>query len=51
MALWAQIFPQLQYIPTETLNELYTEPLPLDVRHYLASWIEDQIWYDITVAY
>ncbi|XP_056094680.1 signal transducer and activator of transcription 6 [Rhinichthys klamathensis goyatoka] len=44
MALWAQISPQLQYLPTETLSEIYTETLPLDVRHYLASWIEEQIW-------
>ncbi|CAM4678585.1 unnamed protein product [Leuciscus chuanchicus] len=49
MALWAQMTPQLQYLPTQTLNELYPETLPLDVRHYLANWIEDQIWEEFDV--
>uniref|UniRef100_A0A8C1GCB3 Signal transducer and activator of transcription n=1 Tax=Cyprinus carpio TaxID=7962 RepID=A0A8C1GCB3_CYPCA len=50
MALWAQMTPRLQYLPTQTLNELYPDSFPLDVRHYLASWIEEQRWYDITVT-
>ncbi|XP_026099679.1 signal transducer and activator of transcription 6 isoform X1 [Carassius auratus] len=44
MALWAQMTPQLQYLPNQTLNELYPDTFPLDVRHYLASWIEEQRW-------
>uniref|UniRef100_A0A8C2FR31 Signal transducer and activator of transcription 5B-like n=1 Tax=Cyprinus carpio TaxID=7962 RepID=A0A8C2FR31_CYPCA len=44
MALWAQMTPRLQYLPTQTLNELYPDSFPLDVRHYLASWIEEQRW-------
>ncbi|XP_043080065.1 signal transducer and activator of transcription 6 isoform X2 [Puntigrus tetrazona] len=49
MALWAQMTPQLQYLSTQTLNELYPETFPLDVRHYLASWIEEQRWENFDV--
>ncbi|XP_016315951.1 signal transducer and activator of transcription 5B-like [Sinocyclocheilus anshuiensis] len=49
MALWAQMTPQLQYLPTQTLNELYPDTFPLDVRHYLASWIEEQRWENFDV--
>uniref|UniRef100_A0A8C2H8J2 STAT transcription factor protein interaction domain-containing protein n=1 Tax=Cyprinus carpio TaxID=7962 RepID=A0A8C2H8J2_CYPCA len=51
MALWAQMTPQLQFLPTQILNELYPDTFPLDVRHYLASWIEEQRWYDITKSF
>uniref|UniRef100_A0A672K1M1 Signal transducer and activator of transcription n=1 Tax=Sinocyclocheilus grahami TaxID=75366 RepID=A0A672K1M1_SINGR len=50
MALWAQMTPQLQYLPTQTLNELYPDTFPLDVRHYLASWIEEQRWENFDVG-
>uniref|UniRef100_A0A671TER6 Signal transducer and activator of transcription n=1 Tax=Sinocyclocheilus anshuiensis TaxID=1608454 RepID=A0A671TER6_9TELE len=49
MALWAQMTPKLQYLPTETLNELYPDTFPLDVRHYLAGWIEEQRWENFDV--
>ncbi|RXN11723.1 signal transducer and activator of transcription 5B-like isoform X1 [Labeo rohita] len=49
MALWAQMTPQLQYLPTQTLNELYPDTFPLDVRHYLATWIEEQRWENFDV--
>uniref|UniRef100_A0A672KHS7 Signal transducer and activator of transcription n=1 Tax=Sinocyclocheilus grahami TaxID=75366 RepID=A0A672KHS7_SINGR len=49
MALWAQMTPKLQYLPTETLNELYPDTFPLDIRHYLASWIEEQRWENFDV--
>ncbi|XP_048033277.1 signal transducer and activator of transcription 6 isoform X1 [Megalobrama amblycephala] len=49
MALWAQMTPQLQYLPTQTLNELYPDTFPLDVRHYLANWIEEQRWESFDV--
>ncbi|XP_058619339.1 signal transducer and activator of transcription 6 isoform X1 [Onychostoma macrolepis] len=49
MALWAQMTPQLQYLPTQTLNELYPDTFPLDIRHYLASWIEEQGWENFDV--
>ncbi|KAK7132393.1 hypothetical protein R3I93_018817 [Phoxinus phoxinus] len=44
MAMWAQMSPQLQFLPTQMLSELYPDTLPVDVRHYLANWIEEQIW-------
>uniref|UniRef100_A0A8C1SDI9 Signal transducer and activator of transcription n=3 Tax=Cyprinus carpio TaxID=7962 RepID=A0A8C1SDI9_CYPCA len=49
MALWAQMTPQLQFLPTQILNELYPDTFPLDVRHYLASWIEEQRWENFDV--
>lgn len=49
MALWAQMTPQLQYLPTQTLNELYPDTFPLDIRHYLANWIEEQAWENFNV--
>lgn len=48
MALWTQMTQQLQHLTTQMLNELYPETFPLDIRHYLASWIEEQGWYDVT---
>uniref|UniRef100_A0A8C1QB55 Signal transducer and activator of transcription n=3 Tax=Cyprinus carpio TaxID=7962 RepID=A0A8C1QB55_CYPCA len=41
--------PQLQFLPTQILNELYPDTFPLDVRHYLASWIEEQRWENFDV--
>lgn len=49
MALWAQMTPQLQFLSTQILNELYPDTFPLDVRHYLASWIEEQKWENFDV--
>ncbi|XP_051517085.1 signal transducer and activator of transcription 5B-like isoform X2 [Myxocyprinus asiaticus] len=49
MALWEQITCQLQYLPTQTLNELYPDTFPLDIRHYLANWIEEQAWENFDV--
>lgn len=45
MALWAQISQQLPNLSNQTLSELYPDTFPIDVRHYLASWIEGQRWY------
>lgn len=46
MALWMQVSQKLSYLTNETLMELYpTETFPIDIRHYLASWIEEQRWY------
>lgn len=46
MALWNQISQKLPYLPNETVLELYpSETFPIDIRHYLASWIEEQRWY------
>ncbi|XP_027026124.1 signal transducer and activator of transcription 6 isoform X2 [Tachysurus fulvidraco] len=50
MALWMQISQKLPYFPNETLVELYpSNSFPIDVRHYLASWIEEQRWEDFNV--
>ncbi|XP_060751097.1 signal transducer and activator of transcription 6 isoform X2 [Tachysurus vachellii] len=50
MALWMQISQKLPYFPNETLVELYpSNTFPIDVRHYLASWIEEQRWEDFDV--
>ncbi|XP_060794408.1 signal transducer and activator of transcription 6 isoform X2 [Neoarius graeffei] len=50
MALWMQISQKLPYFLNETLLELYpTETFPIDVRHYLANWIEEQRWEDFDV--
>lgn len=51
MALWMQISQKLPYFPSETLVELYpSETFPIDVRHYLANWIEEQRWYVSTLS-
>lgn len=49
MALWMQISQLLPKLPNQTLNELYPDAFPIDVRHYLANWIEDQRWEDFNV--
>ncbi|XP_056588908.1 signal transducer and activator of transcription 6 [Triplophysa dalaica] len=49
MALWTQMTQQLQHLTTQMLNELYPETFPLDIRHYLASWIEEQGWENFDV--
>ncbi|KAG9340274.1 hypothetical protein JZ751_021721 [Albula glossodonta] len=43
MAQWKQVQLQLQYLSTQDLNELYPPAFPMDVRCYLASWIEEQL--------
>lgn len=44
MTQWAQMTQHLQFMATEVLNELYPATFPIDIRHYLASWIEGQQW-------
>ncbi|KAL6483066.1 hypothetical protein MHYP_G00079380 [Metynnis hypsauchen] len=46
MALWMQISQQLPHLTNQTLSELYPDTFPIDVRHYLANWIEEQRWED-----
>ncbi|XP_076874710.1 signal transducer and activator of transcription 6 isoform X2 [Brachyhypopomus gauderio] len=46
MALWVQISQQLPNLSNQTLMELYPDSFPIDVRHYLANWIEEQRWED-----
>lgn len=46
MAQWSQMTQLFQYLSTETVNDLYPARFPIDVRHFLAEWIEQQIWED-----
>ncbi|XP_012991812.1 signal transducer and activator of transcription 6 isoform X1 [Esox lucius] len=46
MAQWAQMKQLIPYLPTQALNELYPNSFPMDVRCYLANWIEEQRWED-----
>ncbi|KAL4228952.1 Signal transducer and activator of transcription 5B [Mactra antiquata] len=46
MALWAKT----QQLPKESLvqvQQTYSSYFPIDLRHYFASWIEEQRWTDI----
>ncbi|XP_061112728.1 signal transducer and activator of transcription 6 [Conger conger] len=47
MAQWRQLKLQLQYLSHQHMNELYPPTFPMDVRCYLASWIEEQCWDEI----
>ncbi|XP_035236988.1 signal transducer and activator of transcription 6 isoform X2 [Anguilla anguilla] len=47
MAQWKQLQLQLQCLSHQHLNELYPPTFPMDVRCYLASWIEEQCWDEI----
>ncbi|XP_062397256.1 signal transducer and activator of transcription 6 [Sardina pilchardus] len=50
MAQWEQMKLLVQRLPTQALSELYPpSTFPMDVRHYLASWIEDQPWEEFDV--
>ncbi|XP_034234971.1 signal transducer and activator of transcription 5B-like isoform X3 [Thrips palmi] len=43
MALWAKA----QSLPPEALQQvraIYTDRFPIEVRHFLASWIEEKMW-------
>lgn len=46
MAQWSQMTQLFQCLSTETVNDLYPARFPIDVRHFLAEWIEQQIWED-----
>lgn len=46
MAQWIQITQLFQYLSPEMVNDLYPAKFPIDVRHFLAEWIEQQIWED-----
>ena len=43
MALWAKT----QTVPTENsqqVHEIYSGDFPIEVRHFLATWIEEKFW-------
>uniref|UniRef100_A0A665VTP7 Signal transducer and activator of transcription 6-like n=1 Tax=Echeneis naucrates TaxID=173247 RepID=A0A665VTP7_ECHNA len=46
MAQWVHMSQLIQRLPDETVNSLYPpNAFPIEVRHFLAEWIENQIWY------
>ncbi|KAB7505902.1 Signal transducer and activator of transcription 5B [Armadillidium nasatum] len=47
MSLWNRA----QQLPPDLLRQVYGETFPIEVRHYLASWIEDNLrqWSEIEV--
>lgn len=46
MAMWIQA-QQLQGDALHQMQALYGQHFPIEVRHYLAQWIESQLWYVI----
>uniref|UniRef100_A0A8C4NXD7 Signal transducer and activator of transcription n=1 Tax=Dicentrarchus labrax TaxID=13489 RepID=A0A8C4NXD7_DICLA len=47
MAQWIHMSQMIQCLPHETVNNLYPpSAFPIEVRHFLAEWIENQRWYD-----
>ncbi|XP_055520442.1 signal transducer and activator of transcription 5B-like isoform X1 [Leucoraja erinacea] len=47
MAFWGEVMKQQQFLPQ--LQELYGKHFPIEVRHYLAEWIEKQPWSSINI--
>uniref|UniRef100_A0A668AIR1 Signal transducer and activator of transcription n=1 Tax=Myripristis murdjan TaxID=586833 RepID=A0A668AIR1_9TELE len=48
MAVWIQA-QQLQGEALHQMQALYGQHFPIEVRHYLAQWIESQLWYAVRV--
>ncbi|XP_010746597.3 signal transducer and activator of transcription 6 [Larimichthys crocea] len=47
MAQWSHMSQMIQCLPDETINNLYPpNAFPIEVRHFLADWIESQRWDD-----
>jgi hypothetical protein len=46
MALWAKA-QQLQGDALQQVRAVYGEHFPIEVRHFLAAWIEEKMWYVI----
>lgn len=49
MAMWIQA-QQLQGEALHQMQALYGQHFPIEVRHYLAQWIESQPWYAIIIV-
>jgi signal transducer and activator of transcription 5B len=50
MALWAKA----QQLPQEALQKVrsvYGEHFPIEVRHFLSTWIEEKMWYVLVNAF
>lgn len=50
MAMWIQA-QQLQGEALHQMQALYGQHFPIEVRHYLAQWIESQLWYAIDLDF
>uniref|UniRef100_A0A8C9TUB7 Signal transducer and activator of transcription n=1 Tax=Scleropages formosus TaxID=113540 RepID=A0A8C9TUB7_SCLFO len=46
---WIDVTHKMKCLPTQVLSELYPSQFPMEVRYYLASWIEEQHWEDFNV--
>lgn len=52
MAQWLQMSQLIQCLPDQTVNSLYPPAsFPIEVRHFLADWIESQRWYTNTCTW
>uniref|UniRef100_A0A8C4I9F8 Signal transducer and activator of transcription 6, interleukin-4 induced n=1 Tax=Dicentrarchus labrax TaxID=13489 RepID=A0A8C4I9F8_DICLA len=50
MAQWIHMSQMIQCLPHETVNNLYPpSAFPIEVRHFLAEWIENQRWDDFAL--
>ncbi|TNN82845.1 Signal transducer and activator of transcription 6 [Liparis tanakae] len=50
MAQWTRVSQMLQSLPSDTVNKLYPpNAFPIEIRHYLAEWIERQRWDDFVL--
>ncbi|GCC37453.1 signal transducer and activator of transcription 5B-like isoform X2 [Chiloscyllium punctatum] len=47
MAFWSEIVKLQQFLPQ--FQALYAQRFPIEVRHYLAEWIEQQPWSSIHI--
>ncbi|KAM9855801.1 signal transducer and activator of transcription 6 isoform 2-T2 [Aulostomus maculatus] len=50
MAQWTRISQLIQYLPDQTINDLYpSATFAIEIRHFLSDWIEQQRWEDFTL--
>lgn len=50
MAQWLHMSQLIQCLSDEQVNNLYPpSAFPIEVRHFLAEWIETQRWYVYTI--
>uniref|UniRef100_A0A669BTK7 Signal transducer and activator of transcription n=1 Tax=Oreochromis niloticus TaxID=8128 RepID=A0A669BTK7_ORENI len=49
MTQWIHMTQMLQHLPYETVSSLYPpNSFPIEVRHYISEWIENQRWEDFS---
>ncbi|CAG6021366.1 signal transducer and activator of transcription 6 isoform 1-T4 [Menidia menidia] len=50
MAQWSHMTQILQDLPSETVSSLYpSDTFPIEVRYYIADWIESRGWEDFSI--